>query len=107
LVCFHTHTYGDFDLTAASIDFLSVRKIPIRQHPYILADGSKALETDYPSTEDDVVNTFMFQIRQTVMTDRALHDKVAAFPKHDMRGHSHSLTGCQGICLLRSCILEA
>lgn len=73
------------------IDFLSVRKIPIRKHPYILADGSKAPETDCPSTEDDVVNTFMSQIRQIVMTDRALHDKavkafvsfVRAYSKHE------------------------
>ncbi|KAG2088496.1 DEAD-domain-containing protein [Suillus discolor] len=73
------------------IDFLSVRKIPIRQHPYILADGSKAPDTDCPSTEDGVVSTFMSQIRQTVMTDRALHDKavkafvsfVRAYSKHE------------------------
>lgn len=73
------------------IDFLSVRKIPIRQHPHILADGSKAPDTDCPSTEDDIVSTFMSQIRQTVMTDRALHDKavkafvsfVRAYSKHE------------------------
>ncbi|KIK48884.1 hypothetical protein CY34DRAFT_797675 [Suillus luteus UH-Slu-Lm8-n1] len=73
------------------IDFLSVRKIPIRQHPYILADGSKAPDSDCLSTEDGVVNTFMSQIRQTVMTDRALHDKavkafvsfVRAYSKHE------------------------
>ncbi|OJA19027.1 hypothetical protein AZE42_00371 [Rhizopogon vesiculosus] len=72
------------------IDFLSVRKIPIRQHPYILADGSATRDSDCPS-EDDVVDRFLSQIRQTVMTDRALYDKavkafvsfVRAYSKHE------------------------
>ncbi|OAX43473.1 DEAD-domain-containing protein [Rhizopogon vinicolor AM-OR11-026] len=72
------------------IDFLSVRKIPIRQHPYILADGSAIRDSDCPS-EDDVVDSFLSQIRQTVMTDRALCDKavkafvsfVRAYSKHE------------------------
>jgi ATP-dependent RNA helicase DDX55/SPB4 len=33
-------------------------------------------DADCPSTEDDIVDTFLSQIRQTVLTDRALHDKV-------------------------------
>ncbi|KAG1754064.1 DEAD-domain-containing protein [Suillus paluster] len=70
------------------IDFLSVRKIPIKQHPYIREDGSTVLDTD---CEDDAVNTFTSKIRRTVMTDRALHDKavkafvsfVRAYSKHE------------------------
>lgn len=72
---------------ATSIDFLSVRKIPIRQHPCIPADGSAARDVDYPSTEDDVVNTFLSQIRRTIMTDRALHDKVATLTKPHIDRH--------------------
>ena len=88
-----------------SIDFLAVRKIPIKQHPSIQADGSIEQDTDCPSTEDDVVDTFLSQIRQTVMTDRALYDKVAVLSKPGMCRHVNSLPGCEGVRLLRSCIL--
>jgi hypothetical protein len=76
-----------FELIVTSIDFLSVRKIPIRQHSYILEDGSATRDTDGPSTEDHVVNTFLSQIRQTIMTDRALHDKVATLSKPNAYRH--------------------
>jgi hypothetical protein len=59
------------------VDFLAVRKIPIRRHPFIQAGGVLATEvSSEPESEDPAVESFLSQIRETVLTDRALHDKV-------------------------------
>jgi len=78
-----------YELMTTSIDFLSVRKIPIREHPYILTDGTATRNVHDSSIEDDIVNTFVSRIRQTVTTDRGLHDKVATSSKVHTCRHFH------------------
>ncbi|KAI6047163.1 DEAD-domain-containing protein [Pisolithus marmoratus] len=74
------------------IDFLAVRKIPVRRHPYIRVGGLLASnEMHEPSEEDPVVPEYLSKIRQMVLTDRALSDKavkafvsfVRAYSKHE------------------------
>ncbi|KAH0839733.1 DEAD-domain-containing protein [Lanmaoa asiatica] len=74
------------------IDFLAVRKIPIRKHPVIQAGGIlPAQSLSEPEPDHPAVTSFLSQIRETVMTDRALHDKAAkgfvsfvrAYSKHE------------------------
>ncbi|KAF9221989.1 DEAD-domain-containing protein [Gyrodon lividus] len=74
------------------VDFLAVRKIPIRRYPFIQAGGVLASEvSSEPEFEDPAVQTFLSQIRETVLTDRALNDKAAkgfvsfvrAYSKHE------------------------
>jgi len=74
------------------IDFLSVRKIPIRKHPLMQVGGVVAAQgTSEPESDDPAVASFLSQIRETVSTDRALHDKafkafvsfVRAYSKHE------------------------
>ncbi|KIJ70539.1 hypothetical protein HYDPIDRAFT_23639 [Hydnomerulius pinastri MD-312] len=74
------------------VDFLAVRKIPIRRHPFIQAGGVLAKEvSSEPENEDPTVALFLSQIRATILTDRALNDKAAkgfvsfvrAYSKHE------------------------
>ncbi|KAI6119324.1 DEAD-domain-containing protein [Pisolithus croceorrhizus] len=74
------------------IDFLAVRKIPVRRHPYIGVGGVLARdEIHEPSEEDAVVPEYLSKIREVVLTDRALNDKavkafvsfVRAYSKHE------------------------
>ncbi|KAF8559086.1 DEAD-domain-containing protein [Imleria badia] len=74
------------------IDFLAVRKIPIRKHPVIQDGGILPQEgSGEPEPDDPAVASFLSQIRQTVLTDRALNDKavksfvsfVRAYSKHE------------------------
>lgn len=74
------------------IDFLAVRKIPVRRHPYIGIGGVLARdETHEPSEEDAVVPEYLSKIREVVLADRALNDKavkafvsfVRAYSKHE------------------------
>ncbi|KIK97158.1 hypothetical protein PAXRUDRAFT_825250 [Paxillus rubicundulus Ve08.2h10] len=74
------------------VDFLAVRKIPIQRHPFIQAGGVLDAEvSNEPESEDPAVESFLSQIRETVLTDRALHDKatkgfvsfVRAYSKHE------------------------
>ncbi|KAG6378532.1 DEAD-domain-containing protein [Boletus reticuloceps] len=74
------------------IDFLAVRKIPIRKHPVIQAGGILAERRSSELEPDDLaVTSFLSQIRDIVLTDRALNDKavksfvsfVRAYSKHE------------------------
>ncbi|KAH7929467.1 DEAD-domain-containing protein [Leucogyrophana mollusca] len=74
------------------IDFLSIRKIPIRQHPCIQQDGKLLDQSDDEARGDDPdVDSFLEKIRETVATDRALNEKAAkafvsfvrAYSKHE------------------------
>lgn len=62
------------------IDFMAVRKIPLKQQPYLRESGasnvsfSDILEN---RVEDPSVISFHATIRKTLVTDRALHDKVS------------------------------
>lgn len=60
---------------------MAVRKIPLKEQSYLLADGSLHLNAsssnkDNVSSEDASVASFHARIRKTLLTDRALHDKV-------------------------------
>ena len=56
------------------VEFMSVRKIPIKQRPCLDSDGS--FVDGSSDGEDPEVISVMSTIRQKVLTDRALHDKV-------------------------------
>ena len=54
-------------------DFLSIRKIPMKEHPYLMGDSSKAGGQEH--TEDPQVQVFLDSIRSVLITDRAIHDQ--------------------------------
>ncbi|KAI0372859.1 DEAD-domain-containing protein [Pilatotrama ljubarskyi] len=72
------------------VEFMSVRKIPLRQRPRFARDGSTKADDDM-ETEDPEVQAALQKIRQRILTDRALHDKAAkafvsfvrAYSKHE------------------------
>ncbi|OSD08658.1 DEAD-domain-containing protein [Trametes coccinea BRFM310] len=72
------------------VEFMSVRKIPLKERPRFAQDGSPKLD-DNMDAEDPEVPTVMQKIRQKILTDRALHDKAAkafvsfvrAYSKHE------------------------
>ena len=66
--------WGDFALTLM-IDFMAVRKIPLKEQPTLNADGSPRSDTD---SEDPEVSRVVSEIRSIVLKDRALYDKVSA-----------------------------
>lgn len=55
-------------------DFMSIRKIPIKERPYFNDDDSMALAEERP--EDPQVEVLTNQIRETLLTDRGIHDQV-------------------------------
>ncbi|KIM46161.1 hypothetical protein M413DRAFT_441228 [Hebeloma cylindrosporum] len=74
------------------VDFLSIRKIPLKQKPYLLGNGehlSSPLD-DTPPVDPDV-EIFLNQIRTVLQSDRAIHDQsmkafvsfVRAYSKHE------------------------
>ncbi|KAI0065425.1 DEAD-domain-containing protein [Artomyces pyxidatus] len=73
------------------VDFLAVRKIPVRDHSYFLEDGSTSSQNVDERSEDAAVSVFLSTIRKEVLTDRSLHDKAAkafvsfvqAYSKHE------------------------
>ncbi|KAF7971110.1 hypothetical protein HWV62_7178 [Athelia sp. TMB] len=71
------------------IDFMAVRKIPLKEQPYLFKAGPSV---SCSSTQEDAsVSSFQDAIRKTLLTDRALHDKAAkafvsfvrAYSKHE------------------------
>lgn len=61
----------DNTLILYPLDFMSVRKIPLKKSP-LIADGSEMPS----SSEDPDVGSFITKIRETALTDRAVHDLV-------------------------------
>ncbi|KAG6836515.1 hypothetical protein H0H93_007192 [Arthromyces matolae] len=69
-------------------DFLSIRKIPLIRREYLTDKGSS---TATDNSEDSQVPEDMHRIRQTIMTDRGIHDQAAkafvsfvrAYSKHE------------------------
>lgn len=56
-------------------DFMSIRKIPLKEQPYFSEDDSMAvLEEERP--EDPQVEVLTNKIRKTLLTDRGIHDQV-------------------------------
>lgn len=68
------------------VEFMSVRKIPMKERPRFARDGS-AVSAEDMDAEDPDVSHVLETIRKKVLTDRALNDKV---------GHETSLFGVIG-----------
>ncbi|KAI0818534.1 DEAD-domain-containing protein [Irpex lacteus] len=72
------------------IDFMSVRKIPLKEQPALNPDGSPRLNNEDDAEDPEIPQT-LSKIRSTVLKDRALHDKavkafvsfVRAYSKHE------------------------
>ncbi|KAF9462671.1 DEAD-domain-containing protein [Collybia nuda] len=75
---------------AEYVDFMSVRKIPLKEQPYFSEDKFVATPED-ESSEDPHVEIFTNKIRETLLTDRGIHDQAAkafvsfvrAYSKHE------------------------
>ena len=55
---------------------MSVRKIPLKEKPPFTADGVFLLKDDADELDDPEADAVLFKMRQKVLADRALHDKV-------------------------------
>lgn len=86
-----THASSGFDidiLTPFVIeDFLSIRKIPVKDHGRLSEHGVVASSSDEP--EAQTVSTYLSTIRKHLLQDRALHDLVCplaclSFPVHSV-----------------------
>ncbi|PFH52747.1 hypothetical protein AMATHDRAFT_73879 [Amanita thiersii Skay4041] len=70
------------------IDFMAVRKIPLKEKPYIKHSTS---DFDEDQMEDPCISVFYEQISKFLLTDRAIHDQsikafvsfVRAYSKHE------------------------
>ena len=56
------------------VEFMAVRKIPLKEQPCFVGDASPVSEED--EEDDPEITSIMSTIRQKVLADRALHDKV-------------------------------
>ncbi|KAF8812464.1 DEAD-domain-containing protein [Phlegmacium glaucopus] len=73
----------------AFCDFLTIRKIPLKEHPYITENQQQQEEETRP--EDPNVNSYLNKIRAILKTDRSIHDLgmkafvsfVQAYSKHE------------------------
>lgn len=84
-----------------------MRKIPIRKHPVVRAGGF--LPAQGSSEPDELaVTSFLSQIRGTVLSDRALNDKVldaiCSYVLRDIQGHE---IGSKRLRVLRAGLFEA
>ncbi|OCH95054.1 DEAD-domain-containing protein [Obba rivulosa] len=72
------------------VDFMAVRKIPLKERPRFGGNDSEAIHED-SGMEDPEVSPALTQIRKILLKDRALHDKAAkafvsfvrAYSKHE------------------------
>ncbi|RDX56555.1 DEAD-domain-containing protein [Lentinus brumalis] len=72
------------------VEFMAVRKIPMKERPRFSRDGT-AVSADDMDTDDPDISRVLASIRQQVLTDRALNDKAAkafvsfvrAYSKHE------------------------
>jgi len=58
-----------------NLDFLKIRKIPLRQLSYILPDNNYITMTQNTVVDEENDN-ILKQVRDIVLADRDLHDKV-------------------------------
>jgi ATP-dependent RNA helicase DDX55/SPB4 len=57
---------------------MAVRKIPLKEHLYISEHPLHSLSDNEKRQEDPKVSTFLNQIREILLSDRALHDKASS-----------------------------
>lgn len=62
------------------LDFLAIRKIPLKEHPYI-TENQKPQEEE-TRLEDPNVISYLNRIRTILKTDRAIHDLVVLLLIH-------------------------
>ena len=64
--------------SAHFLDFLAVRKIPLKEHPYITENQEQQQQQKEAETrsEDPNVTSFLNKVRIVLKTDRAIHDLV-------------------------------
>jgi ATP-dependent RNA helicase DDX55/SPB4 len=60
-------------------DFLSIRKIPLNERPYLTEGGDLGDPED--RSDDPEVHIFLDKIRSVLLTDRAIHDQESLFHK--------------------------
>lgn len=60
----------------ACVDFMSIRKIPLKPHAYILKDLTLASKDDTERIPDHEINDYLSRMRTKVLKDRALNDQV-------------------------------
>ncbi|TFK50757.1 DEAD-domain-containing protein [Heliocybe sulcata] len=73
------------------VDFMKVRKIPMKKRSYLVENGAHVNDNGDERPEDPAVESVSHQVRKTVLTDRALHEKatkafvsfVKAYSKHE------------------------
>ncbi|GLB33835.1 putative DEAD-domain-containing protein [Lyophyllum shimeji] len=74
------------------VDFMSVRKIPMKERAYLTEEGTPPSEEEMEErAEDPQVPEFLARIRSFLLTDRAIHDQAAkayvsfvrAYSKHE------------------------
>lgn len=74
------------------IDFLSVRKIPLKERNYLLGEGEKGgtFSGDVEERpEDAAVESTLSQIRSIVLKDRDIYDKVRPLSPNKWRMFAH------------------
>lgn len=68
---------GTYSIDGIALDFMAIRKIPLTERPYLLADNLEADVIDRSeSPEDPSVSVALSTARTLVLADRALNDKV-------------------------------
>ncbi|KAF8076413.1 DEAD-domain-containing protein [Lyophyllum atratum] len=74
------------------VDFMSIRKIPLKERAYLTTEGTlTSKEEDEERDEDSQVLEVLARIRNTLLTDRGIHDQAAkafvsfvrAYSKHE------------------------
>ncbi|KAF8238700.1 DEAD-domain-containing protein [Tricholoma matsutake] len=76
---------------AGYADFMSIRKIPLKEHPYLTDGGSTSSQERDERPIDPQVDISIVQIRKVILSDRAIHDQAAkafvsfvrAYSKHE------------------------
>jgi len=58
------------------LDFLTIRQIPLKEHPYITENQEQQEEN---RREDSNITSYLNKVRAILETDRAIHDLVAFF----------------------------
>lgn len=75
-----------FFLLGGILDFLAVRKIPIKERPFLIGGGDDGLHS--PEDQDvrkEDVKTLTREMQKVVLTDRDFHEKVS----HYLPSRSH------------------
>lgn len=63
-----------------TVDFMAVRKIPLMERSYFgesTSTSASASEECNDRPEDPMVSSFLVKIRETLLSDRASHDKAS------------------------------